>query len=1638
MCSDGMPLNRDPPLVLRTELLHESERTRVSRLATTAGSVIRKEPLGPGAQRRLGHEVEILKHLSDVEGVVHLADPAPLCPGSLLLADVGGMALSEWGVPWKPAALVDLAEALARAVAQMHRQGVVHLDINPANIVVSPDRRVTSLIDFALATTFAAIRQEFQHSSEIVGTVPYLAPERTGRTGRPVDQRADLYAVGATLYELATGAPPFGTGPPLQMIHNHLARVPVWPSRINPVVPEELSDIIMHLLEKEPDDRYRSADGLIYDLALLSRGAAVVRPGEHDLPKRPLMTARLAGRDREIGELRAAFAEVMTGRCPGVVLSGAPGVGKTSLANELRPVAASHDGWFVAGKFDQYRHGRENNGLMQAFRALGRLLLAEPEESLVAVRSRIEQTLGPNTGLAASMVPELVTLLAVAPEPGDPMTAQARAQRSSIDVLRAVASRERPVVFFIDDLQWAGRFSLGFIDSILGGEEEVDGLLLVGAFRDSEVDAAHPLASMIPRWSRQAVRPRILQLGNLTPEGQEAMVAGLLKLPSPAATQLAQMIAPLTGGNPYNTVELLNSLRQDGILTPSEGRWRWDRAELRRRLTHADVAELVTTRVAAMPPKTQETLAVMACLGSRAELDLLEVATGLAGDELERRLAPACAAGLLVLDSDGRPSVRFHHDRSQRSVLAHLLPEVRQATRLGLARRLAGRSEFFASAAEQYLLVADSVHDPQERRLMVTLFRRAADEIGTLADTPLVARFLSAAAKLIDPSDTGQLLAVRMDLHAALYRLGRLEEADDEYEAISRLCADPAQCAPATAIQIGSIFNRGRVGEALRLGLDALRRVGLVIPDRDHLDAEIDRGLDVLSRWITETSESDDLRRSTVSDPARVGAVQLIHRLMPPAYCCDQTMLAWLAVTTMQMWARDGPDPALVGPGCYIGSVIVSRRHDYRTSFRILRRILAVSRARTYEPDVWRAQLLYIVDSAHWFEPIENSLPAARSALECLVRDGDLLNACYAHFVIICDLLDCAPSLEILAAEVDEAVAFTARTGNGRTEEVFRAYRRLVRALRGRPVESAADEASEPSLLAVEPDVLVILHVTRALAAAILDHPDELDRHTAAVTPLLPTFEATYISTTARVLRALALAAKIRATDAPQRDAMLLELDGLVAWLGERAADAPANFRHLLRLIEAERAWAVGDFQGAVFAFDAAQLESSARARPWHRALILEHAARFYLAHGVVGAGHGLLVAARGLYLDWGAAAKVSQLDYVHPALAAEPASASSAMKSTVQPPVRRSTVMAGTLDLLGIVAASRALSSATSIDGLRVKVGQILGELTGATAVHLLLRDEEQRTWWVPVDEGGAVSLEEASRRRLLPTSVIWYAERTRGPVVIADAARDDRFGQDRYFAGLDRCSLLAVPILIRSELRAMLLLENRMIRGAFTTERLEGIMLIAAQLAVCLDNSLVYASLERKVAERTEELATSNRRLEQISVTDALTGLANRRRLDEVLDAVWRQARRQATPVGFAMIDIDHFKAYNDHFGHAAGDRCLQRVAACVAASIRDKDLAARYGGEEFAIVMPGADADAATRIAGRLRSAVAELAESHPRVADQIVTVSIGVMSMVPTPKDDVKALVKLADAALYRAKDRGRNRVEAALPNSERDR
>jgi len=1624
------------------EILYQSARTRVFRRQLAAGmSIICKEPLGPNALERLRHEYKMLTRLAGIAGIPKVA--SGLSPANAIAFEDGHYVSLAESVKVKRldvTALLALALQLARIVVAVHRTGVIHKDINPGNILLDGARAI--LIDYDLATSFSEERPSFLPAGEIAGSLAYLSPEQTGRTGRTVDQRADLYALGVTLYELAVGHPPFDEEDPLQLIHDHLARVPVPPLRLEAGIPAGLSEVIMRLLEKEPDQRYQSAEGLARDLWRLNdmqaKGERGTFPlGERDFPLRLQPPSRLVGRESEIAVLRTVFERALQGvGC--VLVAGAPGVGKSALINELRPMVATRRGWFVSGKFDQYRPDAPS-APRQILCAIGRLLLAEPEAVLVEERARILAALGTNAALITALSPEFAVLLGVQPEvvSSDPTEAQHRAQRAWVDLLRAIASPARPLVLLLDDLQWAAASSIRAIDGVLTADN-LHGVLLAGTYRDTEVDATHILSAMLPRWSQLDAAPQWMRLQNLPPADVASLLRDMLRLSPAEAARLADAVGVRTVGNPYDTIELVNALRRDGALVLGEEGWGWDASTIRRFIGEGEVVDLLTARIARLPPAAQSLLETMACIGGEVGFGVIQAATGLSATALEETIAPALEDGLLVMAHgehiNAARALCFRHDRVQQAVYARFDIQRRQAAHLAIARRLAVRPEFETLAADQYLPAIGLLAETDERRSVAMLLYEAAVKARQRVSFETAGRLLTAALALLNTAGVAAdplLAVIEIELHAALYCLGHLDEADVVYRSLVGRELAPVTLAEPGSIQINSLTNRGRLEDALALGLDLLRQLGLATPDANG-GADILEQLGFLNRWVDANSWAADQQRPEISDPQVIAAARLINRLMPPASFCDFKTMLWLILESQRLWAEHGPCAPLVASLSCSCVATIALGQDFRCGYAIVRHVLAIGEARGYEPETSQARFLYTVSAGHWFELLEDDLLHAQKAHEGLVRGGDLQMACWNYYPSLAAALDCAPTLESYAAEINAALAFAERTGNDYATATFLSHRQLLRALRGETnapgsfTDGSFDEEAHRAAVSANTLAGGYYHVNRALAAALFDDNDELAVHAAAAMSLVVYIGHMYGAALAHLLQALALAQRAHTAAAEQLPALLAEFDDHRDWLARRAADAPGNFRHLLKWLDAERAWVVDGFRDAACAFDAALREVDPQQRPWHRALISERAGRFNLAYGLEDCGRKLLAQASRFYEAWGASAKVRQLENRYTFLnnGSRPLCLEAGQSG-------KTAISAGSLDLLGILRASHVLSSETSMARLKARVGALLGEMTGATCVLLVLRQEEEEggEWFLSaVADEDLIPLEEATARCLLPLTVFRYAERTREALLIEDAVRDERFARDPYLSGLEYCSMLAVPILNQGLLRAVLLLENRLSRGAFSAGRLDAIMLIAGQLAVSLDNALLYDSLERKVIERTNDLKLANLRLEALSMTDSLTGLANRRCFDDMIAAEWQRAIRPQTSIGVAMIDIDHFKRYNDRYGHLGGDECLRRVARVLRDSVRGgNDLVARYGGEEFIIVLPGADLAAVLPVAERARAAVEALKEPHEKSAYGVVTISVGIAAMVPTKQIDAGALVQRADAALYRAKKNGRNRI-----------
>jgi predicted ATPase len=454
----------------------------------------------------------------------------------------------------------------------------------------------------------------------------------------------------------------------------------------------------MKLLAKRAEDRYQTAGGLESDLRScqrewLAQGRIDDLPlGERDTPDRLVIPEKLYGRQREIDTLLAAFDRVVNGGAPELVLvCGYSGIGKSSVVNELQPVLVPPRGLFASGKFDQLKRDIPYATLAQALRSLVRSLLGKSDADLAPWRDALQETLASNAALMVDLVPELKLLIGEPPPVVElpPQDAQRRFQMVLRQLIGVFARPEHPLALFLDDLQWLDAATLDFLEDLFS-RSDFRNLLLIGAFRDNEVTAAHPLMRRLDAM-RATGRVQDIKLAPLTTTDLGNLVADALRCDAAQVDPLAALVHAKTDGNPFFVIQFLHVLADESLLAfdHERGRWCWDMAGIHAKRYTDNVVELLAGKLTRLPVDTQDALRQLACLGNVTDVAILSLVLEMPEDQVHAALVDALHQRLIErLDR----SYKFVHDRVQEAAYT-LIPEASRAeAHLAIGRLLMGHT----------------------------------------------------------------------------------------------------------------------------------------------------------------------------------------------------------------------------------------------------------------------------------------------------------------------------------------------------------------------------------------------------------------------------------------------------------------------------------------------------------------------------------------------------------------------------------------------------------------------------------------------------------------------------------------------------------------------------------------------------------------------------------------------------------------------------------------------------------------------------------------------------------------------------------------------------------------------------------
>ena len=1556
--------------------------------------VLKQDYPTPEQLVRYKQEYEIARSLN-LQGVVRVYGLEPTSNTfAIALEDFGGDSLKNL----MAARQFSLEECLTIAIqvteilGELHQKNIIHKDINPSNIVINPVSGELKLIDFGISTVLSRENTTIKNPSVLEGTLAYMSPEQTGRMNRFLDYRTDFYSLGVTLYELLTQRLPFETADPMELVHCHIAKPPIPPREINLEIPQAVSKIVMKLLAKTAEERYQSAWGIHSDLVIclmqLEATGEVedIIPGENDVSEKFQIPQKLYGRETEIETLLAAFERVAGSsnyqpdrnnrtnwHSEMMLVKGYSGIGKTSLVQEIyKPITRSR-GYFISGTFDQFQRDIPYSGIVSAFSYLIRQLLTENEENLKLWRERLLAAFGTNGQVIIDVIPEVELIVGKQPPASylQPAESQNRFNLLFQKFCQLFAKKEHPLVIFLDDLQWADTASLNLIKMLMTAPDP--GLFLIGAYRDNEVGADHPLMLVIDEIQKNGSIVNEIALSPLELPTVNQLISETLNSSRERTKPLAELVLDKTRGNPFFMNEFLKSLYAEKLLyfDLQSRSWQWDREQIQSGVITDNVVVLMAGKIQKLTPAGQQVLKLAACIGNQFQLETLAIVSEKSPRETTECLREAVVEGLVVPLSDSyqiplifnRDTIeireklsysypipnsqaaiayKFAHERIQQAAYSLIPNEDKQAIHWQVGQLLLRntplnkREEKIFDLVNQLNLGLELINGQGDRNRLAELNLIAGRKAKSSTAYKLAFKYLKVALRLLDYDSWNTqydlTLAIYVETTEAVYLCGDFGRMEKLAVVVLQQAWNLMDKAKVYEIKIQAYTAQRKLLEAVNTGLQVLKLLGIQFPESPR-KADICLGL-METRIALAGKPIDDLiNLPEMTDSQKLAAMRIVNSIFSATYLAIPELMQLMVLKQVAISVRYGNASASAFAYANYGLILCGVVGNIDAGYQFGELALNLLN-RVGAKDV-KAKILVNVNFflRHWKQPIRETLQPLLDAYSSAMETGDLEFAGYSVYYYCLQSYFSGNELDRLQGELEVYGETLRQIKQSRILQVNKLYQQVILNLRGlaeTPCDLIGDAYNETQMLPLHQKAndrasIGILYLNKLVLCYLFGEGDNAPHRTRERAVENASLAAEYLSGLTGtplvpifyLYDSLARLAAYGEASSVEQALILKKVAANQRKLKKWARYAPMNYLHKFYLVEAERYNTLGKYVRAADFYDGAIALAKKYEYLQEEALANECAARFYLAREKSTIARSYMQEARYGYLRWGANSKVKHLDETYPYLL------SIIRDNTPNKTVDRIATTTGSggaeaLDLNTVMKASQTISGEIVLDKLLNKLMQILIENAGARKGLLILPEEEdfltEKYKEVDLLVGGRQTSIQGEFCYNLPVTVVNYVERTRQDVVLNDAASEGQFTTDPYIAGRQLKSVLCTPIVNQGKLIAILYLENNLTTGAFTSKRLEFLRLLSSQAAISLENAIFYASLEDKVQQRTQELNEKNHRLEQIlqELQRTQTQIVQTEKMSSMGQLVAGVAHEINNPVNFIYANIDHARGY------------------------------------------------------------------------------------------------------------------------------
>lgn len=1489
--------------------------------------------------------------------VTHIGVQQQYATAIIVMDDFGGESLTHSIPPtgFTITQFLPMAIQIVKMLDEMHRKNIMHHDIKPDNICINKQTNQLKIIDFSSAVQ---LREVNTRGLRLEGTLAYISPEQTGRNNRNVDYRSDFYMTGCTFYQMLLGRLPFVTTDFWSLIYSHLAIDPVPPREVSAqihsltenVIPHVLSDIVMKLLKKNPEDRYQSSAGLLYDLTKCQASweqyhrIDPFQIAEHDISEKFIIRNAIYGREKELQLLSDAFERSRWSRVEVLTISGFSGIGKTTLVREVEKLVSLSRGYFISGKFDQYNRTSIHGAISDAFQALIKQILAESESVITEYRKDLIDALGVNRQLIINIIPELEKLIGKQEQLQDVDAIESKNRFTMVfQDFVSVFTKRCNIVLFIDDLQWADATSLSLLQVLLNSPD-ISNMLIIAAYRNNELTPSCLASVTLQEMRSNGTLVQEMTLNPLSYPDVHHWIKDTLSLTLEETKDLADFVYARCDGNPFFVKQLLQVLYDKELIFYHKGKWCYNIHNLN--FPAADkIVNLMIHQLNQLPDSTMVLLQLASCLGNSFDLTKLELLSGQSSrSQLLHDLYPALNKGLVIVSRD---TFCFAHDRVQDAVYSRFSFEERQQLHIKYARLLLeskDKGNETTTDLDQKNICEIANHFNQGKQLLmherhcqstlpdILRLTRINLQAGQIAKHGIA--YSASIDYLLSGIEYFDFMGNFVDQWTQYYEIGfnlykeiaevyylssKYQDSEETLDFLLKNVRSDEETVELYNIRLVQLALLGDLKKAIDLGLMALELLGDKLPS-DTCD--ITRAIQVENRAIGELLEKridNDVhnvpnllqyRCSNVQRKKEL-ALRTLTNLIPATYMWHSAQFNLVVLKSTRQSLEDGWMSDTPLSFAYFGVYLVNtnEREKQRIGYEFGK--LALSLCETVGNGVMKCKVYTVVATKimPWFCHIRRSEHYMNIGYNYGLESGELQFIGYGRSALGTIYYLRGEPINNIVSELEKMAKFSKRISNQMAIDSVRAEQLMMYHLMGRRYKEHANiqelfqendrHLSETRALYAEGH----WKIYKAILFYIYDQNIDLafglmsdvsDNYVQYMTSL-PTLILQQFYESLIILKLLN---DPEACSKFERSALLCQLDKIRNRIEHNAGNCPENFQNKLLVIDAERMRLEGDWR-ALDLYDESIELATVQGFTSEAAIASELAGVFLLQRKKPHLAKHYLKRASKIYEAWGATRKTEMLQASYrkwvPSLEYHPGDLLSSSSS-----VSTSSLSLALLDIDTVIRTSQIISSTIDMRQLLFNIMKIITENSGAETCALIVDNMIEALYKdQQIDTLCQIPISECDH--FVCRSIVEYVSRTQETVIIHDASQDAlQFKHHPYIERHKPKSILCMPIVRQQELKGLLYLENNLMCNAFTEQRYQILSFVVSQAAIALENARFF----KAQMDAAEQIA-------QIQKKRAQEAEIYQQKQEDFIDRVCHEIRN---PLSGVFVNLDVMKSVVD----------------------------------------------------------------------------------------------------------------------------